>query len=50
MNSKFPNLDASGHDGLDEGSNVLVLHGAFPQKVHVDESGSIAAEGDALIL
>ena len=39
-------VDASGHDGLDEGTNVLVFHCTFL----VCESRSVTAKGHRLVL
>ena len=31
-------VDASGHDGLDEGSNILILHSSVQQHIHINRS------------
>ena len=43
-------VDTSGHDSLDERTNVLVLHCPLPTKLVVCEPRPVRAEGHRLVL
>ena len=43
-------VDTSGHDGLDEWTNVLVLHRSLAPKLVVCEPRPVRAEGHGLVL
>ena len=43
-------MNASGHNGLDKWSDVLVLDGPLPSKLIVGEPGPVCAKGHRLVL